>query len=40
MAFHTVCGVAGIAGVVAGVFLVAGGPGLLRAAHDPQADDW
>jgi drug/metabolite transporter (DMT)-like permease len=28
-------GVAGIAGVVVGVFLVAGGPGLLRAAHDP-----
>lgn len=25
----------GIAGVVAGVFLIAGGPGLLRAAHDP-----
>lgn len=28
-------GVAGIAGVVVGVFLIAGGPGLLRAAHDP-----
>jgi len=28
-------GVAGIAAVVAGVFLIAGGPGLLRAAHDP-----
>lgn len=28
-------GVVGIAGVVAGVFLIAGGPGLLRAAHDP-----
>lgn len=28
-------GVAGIAGVVCGVFLIAGGPGLLRAAHDP-----
>jgi len=28
-------GVAGIAGVVGGVFLIAGGPGLLRAAHDP-----
>ncbi|MFN7121978.1 MAG: EamA family transporter [Hydrogenophaga sp.] len=30
-------GVAGIAGVVGGVFLIAGGPGLLRAAHDPVA---
>ena len=30
-------GAAGIAGVVGGVFLIAGGPGLLRAAHDPQA---
>lgn len=30
-------GVAGIAGVVVGVFLIAGGPGLLRAAHDPVA---
>ena len=29
-------GVAGIAGVVVGVFLIAGGPGLLRAADDPQ----
>lgn len=28
-------GLAGIAGVVVGVFLIAGGPGLLRAAHDP-----
>ncbi|RZL68269.1 MAG: EamA family transporter [Variovorax sp.] len=28
-------GVAGIAGVVLGVFLVAGGPGLWRKAHDP-----
>jgi drug/metabolite transporter (DMT)-like permease len=28
-------GVAGIAGVVGGVFLVAGGPKLLRKAHDP-----
>lgn len=28
-------GAAGIAGVVGGVFLIAGGPGLLRAAHDP-----
>lgn len=28
-------GVAGIVGVVGGVFLIAGGPGLLRAAHDP-----
>jgi drug/metabolite transporter (DMT)-like permease len=28
-------GVAGIAGVVGGVFLIAGGPGLLRAAKDP-----
>lgn len=30
-------GVAGIAGVVVGVFLIAGGPGLLRAARDPAA---
>ena len=29
-------GVAGIVGVVAGVFLVAGGPGLWRATHDTQ----
>lgn len=29
-------GVAGIAGVVAGVFLIAGGPGLWRASHDPS----
>jgi drug/metabolite transporter (DMT)-like permease len=28
-------GAAGIAGVVVGVFLIAGGPGLLRATHDP-----
>ena len=28
-------GVVGIGGVVLGVFLIAGGPGLLRAAHDP-----
>ncbi len=28
-------GLAGIAGVVGGVFLVAGGPGLWRASHDP-----
>ncbi|TWO72245.1 EamA family transporter [Caenimonas sedimenti] len=28
-------GVAGIAGVVVGVFLIAGGPGLWRASHDP-----
>ncbi len=28
-------GAAGIAGVAGGVFLVAGGPGLLRATHDP-----
>jgi drug/metabolite transporter (DMT)-like permease len=28
---------AGIAGVVGGVFLIAGGPGLLRAARDPAA---
>ncbi|MDB5965653.1 MAG: EamA family transporter [Polaromonas sp.] len=28
-------GLLGIAGVVGGVFLIAGGPGLLRAAHDP-----
>ena len=30
-------GAAGIAGVVAGVFLIAGGPGLFRAARDPAA---
>lgn len=30
-------GAAGIAGVVLGVFLIAGGPGLWRAAHDPVA---
>lgn len=30
-------GAAGIAGVVLGVFLIAGGPGLWRAAHDPAA---
>ena len=30
-------GVAGMAAVVGGVFLIAGGPGLLRAAHDPVA---
>ncbi|MDR7094527.1 DMT family transporter [Hydrogenophaga laconesensis] len=30
-------GAFGIAGVVGGVFLIAGGPGLLRAAHDPVA---
>lgn len=30
-------GVLGIAGVVGGVFLIAGGPGLLRAAQDGQA---
>ena len=30
-------GVLGIVAVVGGVFLIAGGPGLLRAAHDPQA---
>lgn len=29
-------GVAGIAGVVAGVFLIAGGPGLWRRSHDPD----
>lgn len=28
-------GAAGIAGVVVGVFLIAGGPGLWRASHDP-----
>lgn len=28
-------GLTGIVGVVGGVFLIAGGPGLLRAAHDP-----
>ncbi len=31
----TLLGAAGIGGVVAGVFLIAGGPGLLRATHDP-----
>jgi drug/metabolite transporter (DMT)-like permease len=31
----TAFGVAGIAAVVGGVFLVAGGPSLLRVAHDP-----
>lgn len=31
----TPLGAAGIAGVVGGVFLVAGGPGLLRATHEP-----
>ncbi|MGC4366629.1 EamA family transporter [Hydrogenophaga sp. R2] len=30
-------GALGIAGVVGGVFLIAGGPGLIRAAHDPAA---
>ncbi len=30
-------GALGIVGVVLGVFLIAGGPGLLRAAHDPAA---
>jgi len=30
-------GAFGIAGVVGGVFLIAGGPALLRAAHDPAA---
>ena len=30
-------GVFGIAGVVGGVFLIAGGPALVRAAHDPAA---
>lgn len=29
-------GAVGIAGVVGGVFLIAGGPGLLRATHDPE----
>jgi drug/metabolite transporter (DMT)-like permease len=31
----TAFGLFGIAGVVAGVFLIAGGPALFRAAHDP-----
>jgi drug/metabolite transporter (DMT)-like permease len=31
----TALGALGIAGVVGGVFLIAGGPGLLRATHDP-----
>ena len=30
-------GALGIVGVVGGVFLIAGGPGLLRATHDPAA---
>ncbi|WP_298933823.1 EamA family transporter [uncultured Ramlibacter sp.] len=30
-------GLAGIVGVVGGVFLIAGGPALLRTAHDPAA---
>lgn len=30
-------GAAGVAAIVLGVFLIAGGPGLLRAAHDPAA---
>lgn len=30
-------GVGGVLAIVAGVFLIAGGPGLLRAAHDPHA---
>ena len=29
-------GLVGILGVVGGVFLIAGGPGLWKAAHDPQ----
>ncbi len=33
----SVLGVAGIAGVVGGVFLIAGGPRLLRASRDPVA---
>lgn len=33
----SVLGLAGIAGVVCGVFLIAGGPRLLRAASDPAA---
>ena len=33
----TALGLLGVAGVVGGVFLIAGGPGLLRAVHDPQA---
>lgn len=33
----TALGGLGIAGVVGGVFLIAGGPGLLRAAHNPVA---
>lgn len=33
----TVLGGLGIVAVVGGVFLIAGGPGLLRAAHDPAA---
>ena len=32
----TAFGVAGIFAVVAGVFFIAGGPGLFRAAHDPS----
>lgn len=33
----SVLGLLGIAGVVGGVFLIAGGPALLRATHDPVA---
>ena len=33
-------GVTGIAGVVLGVFLIAGGPGLFKAAHDPVQRQW
>lgn len=33
----SVLGLLGIASVVGGVFLIAGGPGLLRATHDPAA---
>ena len=35
----TVFGLLGIGAVVAGVFLIAGGPALFRAAHDPDKKD-
>ncbi|MEI6547430.1 MAG: DMT family transporter [Burkholderiales bacterium] len=35
----TAFGLAGIVAVVAGVFVIAGGPGLFRAAHDPAKQE-
>ena len=35
----TAFGMAGLVAVVAGVFVIAGGPGLFRAAHDPAKQD-